>query len=134
MLLRFTDKDIQASKLPDAGWYLVLIEKADDRAASKGDSVNTWLSGKIIKNDDTGSLAFAGFPTPFPWLINSKMPQFAVPLMNAAFGEDVKEGEGRETSALAGRKVVMFIGHTMFKSKLKTTETGQYRRPKAEDM
>jgi hypothetical protein len=135
MILEYNEDDLKANKVVDTGWYLVSIDEAEDKASKDNKSINTWLRGKIIKEDDSGSTENAGVSTPFPWIINNKKEArwASVGLMNAAFGEEIKPGERRDTSALAGRKVVMFIGKDLYEGNMKNVTTNQYRAPKPED-
>lgn len=133
MLLQFSDSDVKSSKIVPPGWYLVSIDEVEEKASKDSKSINTWLKGQIIKDDDTGSTENSGVPTPFPWLINSKGAWAAVGLFNSIFGDEIKAGDRRDTAALAGQKVVMFIGNGLYEGVMKNVSTNQYRAPKPED-
>lgn len=131
MQVEVSSKDILSSKIVDVGWYRVVIDDVEDRAANDGLSTNSWLKGRIICNADNGDKKFEGVPTPFLWLISSKGLWSAMGLLRAA-GIDVdREGVRIDTAALKGRVVEAFIGNELYKGVMQNSFTGQYRPAKA---
>ena len=146
MLIPFTESDVLGATIVPEGWYEILIEDVEDKASKDNQSINSWIKGKLLKNDDTGETTFkskdkegkdidvkiAGVPTPFPWIISSKGAWAAVGLFNSVFGDTIQPGDRRDTGALKGRKVVGFIGKTIYEGTLKNAFTNQWRAPKSE--
>lgn len=127
MLMKFSADDLNAGKLPTPGWYEVVVEKIEEKPSKDAQSINAWIKGKIVKNADTGSTEFAGVPTPFLWMVNSKAPFSLVPMIRA-LGVEPKAGQEANTDALVGKRLEMFIGNQPDQNGvMRSSVTGQYR-------
>lgn len=126
MRVEFTENDLKSGTLVEPAWYVVQIDDVEDRVSSKGDSTNSWFSGHIIKNADSGDEKFKDIPTPYFWMFNSKGAFAMVPLL-AALKIEIKVGMAIDTSALKGQIIEMYIGNDMHENKLVNKVMGQYR-------
>lgn len=127
MLLKISAEDLKAGLLPEPAWYEVLIEKVEDKPSKDGQSMNYWLKGKIVKNADNGDTKFAGVPTPFLWMINSKGSFAMVPILRA-LGKELQPDMEVDPMGLAGKRLEMFIGNQPDQQGImRSSVTGQYR-------
>ena len=129
MIFEYSDKDLLQSKIVDPAWYRVRITACEDRASNDGQSVNTWLKGEILYNADSKDTKFAGVPTPYLWLFNSKAPFSTVGFTTALEGKPPSQGERREISAntTVGREVEMFIANGEYNGQTTNAVSGKYR-------
>jgi hypothetical protein len=129
MIIEFSDSDFLQSKVVEPAWYRVLIEKVEDKLSKDGKSTNTWLSGKILFNADTGDKTNAGVPSPFPWLFNSKAAWSAVGFAQA-MGMEAAPGKRFDFNACQGREIDMFIENDFYEGILKNVTKHKYRAPR----
>jgi len=134
MILEYSERDVLSSILVEPAWYLVQIDGIKYLPSKGADSTNCWINGHIIKNDDTGDTKFAGVPTPFLWLINSKASFSAVGLFNS-LGQEVKAGSRSDTDSLPGKRTVMFIGNAPNPNtgQMQNSNPSMFRQPKPGD-
>lgn len=138
MILEFNNEDFLQSVILPPAWYRVSIDNVDEKTASKGDSTNWWLKGKVLFNADTGETELkegdvvkpiAGVPTPFPWIFNSK-GKFAIVDFASAMGMEAKPGARFSFDACKGKQVDMFIENEVYEGVLKNRASGKYRTPR----
>ena len=129
-LMEFSQEDIDRSKIVDPGWYTVLVTAVQDKLSNDQQSTNTWISGKILCNDDTGDKKFASVPTPTNWLFNSKAKSNAIGYIQAMTGSVVKPGDRVDLQSTVGKHIGVFIGNGIFNNQTQNQITHQYRQPK----
>jgi len=109
----------------------VTINTVSEAMSKDGKSKNYIIDdAEIIKDADNGSTQFAGVPLPF-WTFNSKRPDFMIPFF-AALGVTIEEGTKLDWSAVANKKIVVFIGNGEFDGRLQNQVKGSYRAAPAE--
>lgn len=129
-LVEFNAEDINRSRIVEPAYYRVRIDEVEISAAKKGNSINYRLEGVIVKNADTGDVKFAGVPTPYLWMYNSKLIGNMVPLLEA-MGETVGEGYRLNTDNLKGKEVEVFIGNAEYNGNIQNSMTNKFRAVRA---
>ncbi len=131
-VITFSERDLLRGKVVTPAWYRVEILDVQEKPSSDGQSMNTWIKGRILFNADNGSKEFEGVPTPFLWLFNSKGAFAAVGFVNSLTGSEVTPGSrfnlNKET--LVGKQLDAFIGNGIYNNQTVNTMTGQYRQPR----
>lgn len=112
----------------------MLITSIGQREAS-GTNPQThrvWpIEGKILKNADTGSLEFAGVPTPSNWMLNDNPnAKEIVASFLEALGAEIKAGTRLELQAAEGKELDVYIANDTWEGRVLNKVKPQYRRPK----
>lgn len=105
--LTITEDDIKRNTMMDPTWYLVEIEKAEEKTSSAGDSTNLRLDLKVI-SDEKGATKFAGMP--LVYFANEKAAWAQVNLIAALHGGKAEPGNyALDPATLPGRKLLAFV-------------------------
>jgi hypothetical protein len=99
---------IKQNTLIPVGWYFVKINKIGEKTAASGNSTNYPIEGEILRNAETGSTEYAGFPTPRNWQLNSEFTSGVINFL-AALKAEVKADERINLSAAEGQIIRVFI-------------------------
>lgn len=132
MIVKVKEKDIKGSIIVDPAWYRVIIDTVEDKANKQNDGINSWITGRIICNSDTGDKRYEGVPTPYGWLISDKGLFAHLGLFRAlGFKEADIADSNLDTAALAGQVVDVFIGQRLSdKGIMQNSIDGRYRTAK----
>lgn len=129
MIIEPKREDIVGSTVVEPAWYEVEVTSVEDKMSKDNTSTNSWLKGKIVKNADNGDTKYAGVPTPFLWMINSK-GIFASVALFKSIGVDMEDGKRYDTQAFSGRRLEAFIGNELYNGAMQNKMMGQYRMVK----
>ena len=118
--------DINRSKLIDSGWYRVKIEDIGESLSKDQGSTNYPVKGTIIRNEETGDVSLAGFPTPH-WSFNSKAPGFVIPFLRA-LGEDNIQAGRVDLNAAKGCEILVLIEQDTYNGRPVNRINHNYRK------
>jgi len=115
---KVTREDMLRSKVLDPGWYKIKVVKMWEEKASDGESMNTWIEGKVISGPaqkDGSNIV----DTPTRRCFSEKAPGMATPFLRAigcnvtenGFSGDIEKGIGQEI--LAYNENRMYEGRMM---------------------
>lgn len=123
-MIQFSDRDLLRGKILEPAWYVVTIQNVGETPSKDGGSTNFPVEGIVVKNADTGSEEFAGFP--LDWNFNSKAIGFAVGFLSA-FGVDVKAGARFDLANAVGRQLEVFVENGEWQGRIVNRVNHKYR-------
>jgi len=124
-IFEFSEDDLRRGTLITPGWYKVHIDSVEEALSKAGDSTNYLIKGTILKNSDTGSEEFSGYPTPY-WNFNSKAKGFSIGFFNA-LGMEVTSGKRYELNAAVGNDIEVMIENELYDGRMINRINHKYR-------
>lgn len=103
-ILKLSKEDMLQGTIVKPGWYLVNIEKIEEKEAAKKDSTNVNVLVKITSGE------FAGVKI-MDMIYNTKAPGFAKNFISAMLGKPVSENEEFDISneTCQGKELDVFV-------------------------
>jgi hypothetical protein len=125
--ITFSARDLMRGKPLPPAWYTVRIESVGEAPSKDGQSTNYPVEGTVVKDADTGSTEFQGYP--LDWNFNSKAIGFSKDFLES-FGVELQTGVRFDLNASAGKSLDVFVENDIYNGRTVNRVNHKYRPTK----
>jgi hypothetical protein len=124
-IVEFSEDDLKRGVIVTPAWYRMLIVEVGEKLSKDQGSTNYPVEGRIIKNAEDGSTAFAGVP--ITWNFNSKAMGFSRGFLSA-LGVAVEAHKRYDLAAAKGMEIEVFVENGTYEGRLVNRVEHKYRK------